>query len=217
MDKLSTHYRTDSVERLDERIEEYLDKNYFDQLKNLDCSNPKLLVVFSGGNAVGKSTISAVIEDEFDAVVLENDAVKRTLLQLKPDADRDELNRLTWKYTMGLYPRLESLTANGLLVRDGVIDWYFDRILPVFEQAGYELFIVGFDISRNKSIELIKKRGDTPTVKENRFYELLEDHEIHIKRFREKYQPDILLHDDDLFNHDIVIRALRQKLASMQS
>ena len=113
---------------------------------------------------------------------------------------------------MELYGRLDDLTPNGLIVRDGVIDWYFDRILPIFEKAGYPIFIIGFDITREKAIELIKKRGDTPTVKEERFYQLLSDHEVHIKRYREAYTPDVILTDSTVFDHGLVLSALKQRL-----
>lgn len=130
-----------------------------------------------------------------------------------PDIDRlAELNPLIWKYTLDLYARLDSLTPNGLIIRDGVIDWYYDRILPIFQRHGYKLFIIGYDLSREKSLELIRSRGDTPTVKEERLYLLLQDHEIHQKRFRQEYTPDIMLDDDTVFDHDQVIDVLRQHL-----
>lgn len=175
-------------------------------------------MVFSGGNAVGKSTLAQRLSKEFQGLVLENDAVKRVLLKYDPSLreDRDNLNNLTWQYTMNLYERLDSVTHNGLIIRDGVIDWYFDRILPVFKERGYELFIIGFDISREKSIELIRTRGDTPTVKVERFYSLLDDHAIHIKRFRELYTPDVLLGDENLFHYEEVIQKLRDLLDSLQ-
>jgi predicted kinase len=189
--------------------------DYLSQLPNLDRRNPKILVVFSGGNAVGKSTISNKIAAKFEGLVLENDAVKRTLLKRDPNLERPALNELTWQYTTDLYKRLDTLTPNGLIVRDGIIDWYFERILPVFEQAGYALFIIAFDLSRKKSIELIHARGDTPTVKETRLYELLDQHADHTRRFRTAYTPDITLTDDTVFDHDAVLAALGEKLARL--
>lgn len=212
MQPISPHYRNDSSEGLDDELRQYLDENYAAKLKNIRRDNPKLLVVFSGGNAVGKSTISRLIEEQLGGLVLENDEIKRTILKYKPDCDRDELNKLTWQYSTYLYRHLQKFTTNGLIVRDGVIDWYYDRILPIFEAKNYPLFIIGFDLSREKLTELIKSRGDTPTVKEERFYTLLEDHAIHMKRFRDKFSPDIMLNDTTVFNHKMVIDRLRQRI-----
>lgn len=166
---------------------------------------------------MGKTTLSKKIEQELHGLRLENDGVKRTIISYKPELDgnRDALNKLTWNYTMNLYPRLGEYTKNGLLVRDGVIDWYFDRILPFFEKAGYQLFIVAYNLTEEKAIELIKARGDTPTVKEERFYKIMEDHKIHQARFRKHYQPSIILNDENLFDHDLVVSELKNFLASL--
>lgn len=217
MTRLSQHYRDDAITGLDPAVTRYLDNEYLRHVPNIDRQNPKLLVVFSGGNAMGKTTISRKIQAEYGGLTLENDAIKRCLLRIMPHATRDELSLMTWQYTMNMYGRLPGLTPNGLIVRDGVIDWYFDRILPVFKDGGYQLFIVGFDISRSKAVELIKARGDTPTVKEERSYVLLDDHALHIKRFRKLYRPDILLTDDTLFDHARVLQAIGQRLADLQN
>ncbi len=215
MKKLSTYYRTDTSTGLDPEIKQYLDNEYLRKLKNIDASNPNLLVVYSGGSAVGKSSLSARIGDELDGLVIENDAVKRHILLHMPGIERDSLSPLTWRYTMDLYSRLHEVTRNGLIVRDGIIDWYFDRILPVFERAGYQLFIVGYDMSRDKSVELIERRGDTPTTTTDRLYKLLDDQDIHIKRFRAVHRPDILLNDQSVFDHDRVITELRKRLSTL--
>lgn len=117
---------------------------------------------------------------------------------------------------MDLYERLDKITPNALIVRDGVIDWYFDRILPMFEDAGYELFIIGFNVSQEMAIKLIRARGDTPTVSEERFYALLKDHKIHIQRFRKIYTPDIIPEDSNLFDHETVSKRLNEKRAALK-
>lgn len=215
MPKLSTHYRTDIPEGLPRHIKSYLDQEYLAKLPNLDVKNPKLLVVFSGGNAAGKSTLARKLGEEFQGLVLENDAIKRQLLVQQPDLTRDQLSKTTWQYTMQLYKQLDRITPNGLVIRDGVIDWYFEQILPIFTEADYELFIIGFDISREKTIELIRQRGDTPTTSTERLVTIAEDHEIHIKRFRELYTPDVLLQERNLFDHEYVAATLRRKLKQM--
>jgi hypothetical protein len=212
MKRFSKHYRNDASIGVDKKAKDYLDEHYLANLKNLNYTNSKMLVVFSGGNAVGKSSISHKIEDELNGLVLENDAIKCTLLKFNPEYSMDDLNRTTWQYTLDLYKRLDEVSPNRLIIRDGVIDWYFDRILPIFEKVGYPLFIIGFDVSRNKAIELIHKRGDTLTVSEERFYELLDEHEIHTRRFRKVYTPDLTLADNSLFDYELVLNKLKNKM-----
>ncbi len=217
MTKLSPSYREDSSEGIDPEIRAYLDKEYFYKLDNLDVKNPKLLVVFAGGNAVGKSVLSERIGRELLGIRLENDGVKRAILQKYPELIMtDTLHQLVWKYTMDLYGRLGGLTQNGLVIRDGVITWYYDRILPVFLKQGYELLVVGYDLSERKSRELIEQRGDTPTTTKRRLLDLREDQRIHLERFFREYKVDIVLNDETVFDHEAVILAVREKLATMK-
>lgn len=215
--KLSPHYRNDSSDGLDPEMRDYLDKEYFRKLEHLDEKNPKLLVVFAGGNGIGKSTLSKKIAEELYGVRLENDGVKRVILQKRPELKMtDELHQLTWKYTMSLYERLGEMTSNGLVIRDGIITWYYDRILPVFLSQGYELFVVGYNLSEEKSRELIEQRGDTATTTVQRLLSLREDQRIHLARFLKEYDADIMLDDETVFNHDMVVEAIRERLAKME-
>jgi len=85
MAALSPHYRDDKMIVIDPETQAYLDEHYLTGLKHLDTTNPKLLVVFSGGNAVGKSTLAAKIQERFGALVLENDELKYWIKQIKPN------------------------------------------------------------------------------------------------------------------------------------
>lgn len=210
--QLSLHYRNDDAEGLSPEIIDYLGKHYIPGLINKNVDNPKLLVVFSGGNAMGKSTIARKIQDECSALVLENDEIKQHLRNMYPGIEREELNVMTWQYSIWLYKNLESVTSNGLVIRDGVIDWYYDRILPIFMQNGYKLFVVAFDVSSEKAIDLIKKRGNTDSINVDRQIMLLKDHAIHTKRFRSEFTPDLVLTEKTLFDHHLVVESLKHKL-----
>ena len=214
---LSPFYRNDPDGELDTEIAGLLDKEYFLQLDNIATSNPKLLVVFAGGNAVGKSTLAERLSRELGGLRLENDGIKRVLLGKYSElAATDELHNLTWQYTMSLYRRLSDLTSNGLVIRDGVITWYYDRILPIFTDAGYELFVVGYDLSEHKTRELIAARGDTATVTAERLYQIMPDQKIHLQRFFDHYDADIMLNDDSVFDHERVVGAVQHRLRQLR-
>ena len=217
MKKLSPTYRQDTDTGIPADVKLYLDDHFLATLQNKTVANPKLLVVLSGGNGVGKSSLARKIENELSGVVLENDEVKVHLLKYNPEISRDDLQRLTWQYTMDLYKRISKEISNGLIVRDGIIDWYYDRILPIFEVQGYDLFVIGYDISEQKTAELIRTRGDKPTVSAEHLISLFKEHKAHQTRFREVYKPDILLTDDTIFDHDSVIALLRQKLNNIRT
>ena len=215
MTKLSPAYLKDSSEGIDRNTRDYLDQHYFYKLAHLSHSNPRLLVIYAGGNGIGKSVLSARISRELSGLVLENDAIKQTLLTYDPSITHEALGKTTWQYTMDLYKRLPELTPNGLVVRDGVIQWYFDRILPIFESRGYELFIVRYDISDEMGKELISRRGDKQTVSVKRLHEIMIDQKIHLKRFDASYKASIVLTDHTCFDHDSVINELKTKIRNI--
>lgn len=218
MKKLSEHYRNDDLIAIDPELSRYLDSEYVPTLENLNVENPKILVVFSGGNATGKSALASRIAEALHAVVIENDAIKRAIIRKMPDIDKvNELNPLTWSYSMDLYSRLPKLTTNGLIIRDGVIDWYYDRILPIFEKAGYKIFVVQYDVGKEKSLELIRKRGDTPTATAERLSLLVKDHAIHQERFRSEHTANVVLDESHVFDHDKVIEQLKAFIEAARS
>ena len=211
--KISTHYRQDPDEGIPDELRDFLDKEYFNELPYVAASNPKVLVVFAGGNAVGKSTLARRLEETFKGLRIENDAIKELIIKRHPElAHDDKRHHLTWQYTMDLYKRLDSLTSNGLVIRDGTIAWYYDRLLPIFEKQGYKIFVIGYDLSEQKMRSLIDKRGDTPTTTASRLHQILPDHFVHNSRFFAAYPPDIMLTDENLFEYDPVITALQKEL-----
>jgi predicted kinase len=216
MQQLSRNYRNDDTNELPSETKDYLDEHYLGKLENLDKTNPKILVVFSGGSGVGKSSLAQHIKQELGAIVLENDEIK-TSIKDHQALERGQRNALTWQYSMLLYNRLRELTNNGLVVRDGVIDWYFDRILPIFEAQGYQIFIIGYDISREKREKLIRKRGDKKTIDVDYLLGLMPEQDAHIARFREHHTPDVTLHDDDMFDYEPVIAKLRLMLQASRN
>jgi hypothetical protein len=58
MQKPSQNYLNDSADNLPLKMQQQIDAVYLSNLNTIDFVNPKLLVVFSGGNAVGKMTTS---------------------------------------------------------------------------------------------------------------------------------------------------------------
>ncbi len=206
--KLSPHYRLDSTDGVDIDLRAKLDEIYLKKLENLHVSNPKICIVFSAGAATGKSTVAQKIAAKYNGLLLENDAIKRAILEFQPDMhDKDRLNLLAWQYSMDLYRRLDSLTQNGLVIRDGVIDWYYDRILPIFQEKGYRLFIIAIRLSTEKNRKIILERGGTPTARAERLIELLDDQAIHQARFGAEFAPNVILEDDTVFDHHIVMDA----------
>lgn len=208
----SKFYKDDGQIHIPADMRQYLDEHFIPQLHNLSASNPKLLVVFSGGNAMGKSTISARLAQDLQAIVLSNDDLRHMIEQQWPNTPRVETNRYMWQYMFELYGRLNTITPNGLVVRDGVIDWYHDKILPLFEQQGYEIFIIAFDVPRAKRVELIEARGDTEVAKVSGLLAMIDDHLVYEKKFRSLYTPDVTLTSDNLFDHNYVVQAVQNRL-----
>lgn len=197
----------------------YLDRVIFNELPFREQHNPKVVVLFSGGNGVGKSTLARYLQHEFKALVIENDAIRTVLLDYEPGLinDRERLGNVMWNYTTDLYPSLASRTPNGLVVRDAVVDWSFEKIIPMFQQAGYELFIVRFELSREKRIELLQARGGKQWISLENFIEMMDLHDMHAARFLSQYTPDVVLTDETVFQYQNVAKALTKKLQSINT
>lgn len=208
----SKFYKDDGHITIPKDVRQYLDEHVLAGLPNLQIPHPKLLVVFSGGNAMGKSTISDRLAKDLQALVLNNDRTRHLIATNWPDMPHDEVNRYMWQYMLELYQNLDSLTPNGLVVRDGVIDWYYDKLFPIFTERGYKIFIIAFDLSRQKRIDLVKQRGDTPVAKVDSLLEMVDDLITYEQRFRAVHTPDITLTDDNLFDHDRVVLAVQKQL-----
>lgn len=216
MDEAVKYYEKDEVNFVPDDLKAYLDEHYLKKLKNLSATNPKLLVIFAGANAAGKSTISEKISKELHGLVLRNDIVREMVIKQYPGLERVDRNHYIWGYHMSVYERLDQITKNGLVVRDAVSSWYPERILPVFTERGYAVFIIAFDVSREKYIEIMRKRGDTPVITVERQIEMLDEHLEHLQKFLSLYTPDITLHDDNMFDHDTVIAAIKARLDSLR-
>ncbi|HIA92274.1 TPA: hypothetical protein EYO12_04160 [Candidatus Saccharibacteria bacterium] len=214
--KQSPSYRADDF-KLSAKIIEEIDAYFLPTLDKFNYPNPKVLVVFSGGVAVGKSTLSSKIARELNGLVIETDAIKKCIQSnIDSNLDSRTLGKYSWAYSMDLYSRICKISPNGLVVRDSVIDWYFDRIIPKFKIQGFELFVVNFDVSKKKREELIRARGeDKPTTTIDRMVEMIDENLYHQSRFLNAYQPNVTLGEDNLFDHEIVIDNLRAKIDSL--
>ena len=113
---------------------------------------------------------------------------------------------------MDMYDRLESMTSNGLIIRDAIITGSYEKILPQFEVRGYGLFVIGYDLSDEKLKQLIIDRGDTDIVTVQNMLNQLEFHKQNRQRFFGEYSADIMLDDESVFEHDRVIDALRETI-----
>ncbi len=203
--------RNISGEAIDPELRGYLDREFFQKLDNINATNPKVLVVFAGGNAVGKSTLSAKIAKELRGLRFNNDDIRRAIVRKFPELARTQrVNQLLWQYSMDMYDRLESMTSNGLIIRDAIITGSYEKILPQFEVRGYGLFVIGYDLSDEKLKQLIIDRGDTDIVTVQNMLNQLEFHKQNRQRFFGEYSADIMLDDESVFEHDEVVHTLQE-------
>jgi hypothetical protein len=79
------------------------------------------------------------------------------------------------------------------------------------------LFIVRFELSREKRIELLKARGGKQWISLENFIEMMDLHDMHAARFLSQYTPDVVLTDETVFQYQNVAKALTKKLQSINT
>jgi len=198
MEKVENYYE-DSDDGLSQDIIDSLDESYWETLDHIDCENQKkVLICFSGASGVGKSSLAEVLSAELSAIRIENDGIKEVLLELyNLESVDEEYRRYVWQYSMHLYRSIDKRTPNGVIVRDGMIDYYHDQIFPIFEEKGYQIIIIGFDLSHDFIESKIKERGDKEWVSAEKLVEILPMQIEMIAKFREMHEPNYLVTEEN--------------------
>ena len=133
---------------------EKINRRYVKQLKNLDKSNKKLLICFSGIPGSGKTYIAKILEERYSGVRIRSDDIREIIRDL--EIEEEKTNDMTYNYLNWFFKNYKF--QNKLIILDKGIDRGYNEIFSLFERNGYEIFTIRLEVPRKIYERRIKEK-----------------------------------------------------------
>lgn len=133
-------------------------EEHLNTLSNLDKSNPKLIIMFSGTPGMGKTFLAKKLENQFQGLRISSDEV-RSIFKTEKIKDKD--SKLLNDYLLWLAKRLTDISPNHLIILDRSIDRTGDMYYKFAKDFGYDVFLIRLDVDRDEVVKRIKERGSS--------------------------------------------------------
>ncbi len=130
-----------------------LHKNY---LKNLNCINPQLNILFSGVPSSGKTTLAKLLTRRYNGICFEGEVIRKIsfdygFARTNEEAEKIKDNYLYW------FIRNRSFD-NKLFILDRSIDRIYPWLLALLNEKEEDSFIISLKISPKSAREEFRKR-----------------------------------------------------------
>ncbi len=175
-------------------------KLHAQKLKNLNISNKRLVICFSGVPASGKTSLAMILEKKYNAVRINKDEIGNLINKIKTITTKEK-EELADKYIIHLFNNW--IFKNNLIILDKSIDRKYKEIFDILKNNKFQKFIIRLNISKSVALKRIKERN-----KEN-LHEWLEKVDKWFKDFEDSgknIQPDFI------YNNKQDLRELFKKL-----
>lgn len=187
-----------------------IDRLYRPTLQNLNVSNPKALILFSGPPSSGKSTVAKVVAKRFKAIRLENDAIRLLATELFPELTLQQKTDLCHAYMNMLWPELIDTVPNGLFVIDSSIDRQYKQVFNTAKRNGLKTILFAMQIPEELHKKWIVNVGDVPYASSELRLANMATMREDQARFLEHHTPDMFLGPD--YKIDDVFRLIDSRL-----
>lgn len=177
----------------DKELLQQVDSEYLSAIKNLDGVNPRLLIMFSGPPGSGKTTIAKAIEEEFGAIRLASDDVRRIIHARYPNMELSEINRLVLIYMNEVLPKVEAMTRNGLWIADASVDRNYLPVKDFADRYGFKTLVLAIQISDDEHEKRIHERGAHPFASLQKIVSLAEQRRNEQIMFLAHHKPDFIV------------------------
>ncbi|MBP7837464.1 AAA family ATPase [Candidatus Saccharibacteria bacterium] len=170
-----------------------IDERYRATLQNLNVSNPRVMILFSGPPGSGKSTVAKAVTERFKAVRLENDVVRIIATELSPEWSLQQKADLCCAYMEKLRSKLISTVPNGLLVVDASIDRQYQEIFNFTKQNSFKTILLAMQIPEAMHREWITNAGNMPYASLEHRLATMRTRRQEQDRFLKHHNPDMVL------------------------
>lgn len=198
-----------------DQVVKEIENEYFDSLVNMSVGNPRLMVLFSGPPGSGKSVLAKLIEKEFSAIRLENDAIRSLVHAHYPKMSLDEKAEITLKCMYKCWDRLLTKSSNGLWVIDASIDRKYQTASNFAQQNNFRELIIALSLTEEEHQKRIIGRGSHPFASLDVILDHMNQRRTEQDLFLKDHNPDLVVHARTP-NED-VIKMVRDKLAKLSA
>lgn len=175
---------------------EAIDERYRPTLQNLNVSNPRVMILFSGPPDSGKSTVAKAVAERFKTIRLENDAIRIIATELFPEFSLQQKTDLCHAYMNKLWPELIETVPNGLLVIDASIDRQYEEIFKFTEKHNFKTILFAMQIPEAIHKKWLASTGDTPYASTKLRLAKMQKFRKDQERFLMHHNPDMFLPSD---------------------
>lgn len=171
-----------------------IDAIYRPSILNVDVVQPKRLVVLlSGPSSSGKTTLAKQLEKHFQAIRLENDAVRRIVKNLYPEKSTGQISALIHEYMRRLRSELVDRTENGLWIIDASVDREYEMYADFALIFGFTTFLIAMVIPEDIHLDWVTNKGAYPWVTLEKAKQLMTSYRAQQDVFLATHDPDLVL------------------------
>ena len=172
-----------------------------EKLKNIDFVNDrKLVIAFSSIPGSGKTTISKILEEHFNAVRFNGDDVRDIVKELRRDISSEEGTYLKREYFKWFYENIIEQGKNKFIILDFSVDRIYEELRNNLKNLEYEVLLVGLYTPLNILKERIKERNTDGYVD---YFNNLDRWKIENEEFRKKYKSNMFFNTENKSTKDI--------------
>ncbi len=178
---------------MDLKLQSKLDHNLVAKLRFKRVTNPRLLISFSAVPGSGKTTIAKQIHQTFRTLYLENDAIRKAILELAPHLNGiEDINKCLYSYLPHFYERVFEL-SNRTWVVDATINSYAYDFFAMAKKYKFQTYVIRIEKSKDLVKRQITERGDRPHATVADYISALPVREMEHQKFAENFESDYVV------------------------
>jgi len=130
-------------------------------LKYLGVKNPPFAVMFSGTQAMGKTTLARKIEDEFKGLRYSTDVARAYMSEENIEITKGSV----YEYSRYFLKEISKISENRFIVFDSTVDRKYQLLKDLLSKAGIrDSFLIRIEIPYEEVKMRLRERGDASTV-----------------------------------------------------